>query len=70
MKLHTKLMLGLISAVFAASVATAAERGAKVNRHSQSGMYCNSVRMMPGDMEKDPVTSAQKHLNEVKAKLN
>ncbi|MDP1681130.1 MAG: Spy/CpxP family protein refolding chaperone [Burkholderiales bacterium] len=70
MKLPTKIMLGLISALFAASVATAAERGAKKSQYNHHGMYCNSMGMMPGDMGRDPVASAQKHLDELKAKLN
>jgi len=69
MKPHTKLLLGLIPALFAAGVATAAEPDAKMGRHHH-GMYCNSMGMMPGNMGRDPVASAQTHLNELKAKLN
>jgi len=61
-------MLGLISALFAASVATAAETGTKMGQHHH-GMYCNGMGMMSGNMGKDPVASAQKHLDELKAKL-
>lgn len=69
MKLHTKLALGLISFLFAASFATAAERGAKMSRHNY-GMDCNSMSMMSGGMGMDSVARATKHLSELKAKLN
>lgn len=68
MKLHTKLTLGLIFTLFAASVATAAEHGAKMSRHNK-GMDCSSMGVMPGDMGKDPVARAHKHLSELNAKL-
>jgi hypothetical protein len=68
MKLQTKLMLGLISAVFAAHVATAAESGAKMSRHHH-GKDCNRMGMMSGDMGMDSVASAQKHLEELKTQL-
>jgi len=69
MKLQTKVILGLISAVFAAHVATAAESGAKMSRHHH-GMDCNRMGMMSGGMGMDPVASAQKQLDELKAQLN
>lgn len=69
MKLHTKIALGLISAMFAANVATAAERSGKMHRYNQE-MYCNSMGIVPGDMKKDPVARSHKHLSELKAKLN
>ena len=69
MKLHTKFTLGLISALFAVSVATAAERDARMHRYNYE-MGCNSMGMAPGDMGQDPVLRAQKHLSEMKAKLH
>ncbi len=68
MKLHTKLTLGLISSLFAASLVTAAEHGAKMSQHNP-GMDCHSMSMMPGDMGADPVAHAHKHLSELNAKL-
>lgn len=69
MKLHTKIALGLISALFAASIATAADRGTKMHRYNQE-MYCNGMGIVPGDMWTDPVARSDKHLSEMKAKLN
>jgi len=69
MKLHAKLMLGLISSLFAASIATAAGHGTKMSPHHH-GMDCNSMSMMSGDMSMDPVARTQKHLSELNAKLN
>lgn len=69
MKLHTKLALGLISSVFVANLATAADQGMRMSRNNP-GMNCNSMGFMPGDTERDPVARAQKHLSELKAKLN
>jgi len=68
MKLHTKLTLGLISSVFAANLATAAESGAKMTMNNP-GMDCNSMSMMPGDMGMNPTARAQKHLSELNAAL-
>lgn len=69
MKLHTKLTLGLVSSLFAVSLATAAASGTKMGPY-HSGMGCDGMGMMSGDMRRDPVARAQKHLNELKAKLN
>lgn len=69
MKLHTKLALGLISSLFVANLATAAEPGTKMSRHNL-GMDCNNMSYMPGDMRTDPIARAQKNLSELKAKLN
>jgi len=68
MKLHTKLTLGLISSLFAVSLATAADHDAKMSRHHH-GSDCNSMGMMSGDMGKDPVARVHQHLGELKAKL-
>ncbi|KAF0101472.1 MAG: hypothetical protein FD187_1976 [bacterium] len=69
MKLHTKLTLGLMSSLLAASLATAAGPGAKMGPH-HAGMDCNGMGMMPGDMKMEPVARANKHLTELKAQLN
>lgn len=69
MKLHTKLTLGLVSSLFAVSLATAATSGAKMGPY-HAGMDCNGMGMMSGDMKRDPVARAQKHLSELNAKLN
>lgn len=69
MKLHTKLALGLISSLFVANLATAAEPGTKMSRHNL-GMDCNNMSYMPGDMRTDPIARAQKNLSGLKAKLN
>lgn len=69
MKLHTKLTLGLVSSLFAVSLATAATSGTKMGPY-HSGMDCNGMGMMSGDMKMDPVARAQKHLSELNAKLN
>jgi len=66
MKLHTKLTLGLISSLFVVSLATA---GTKMGPY-HSGMGCDGMGMMSGDMKMDPVARAEKHLGELKAKLN
>lgn len=68
MKLHTKLTLGLISSVFAANLALAADSSAKMNMNSP-GMDCNGMSMMPGDMGTNPVDRAKKHLGELQTKL-
>lgn len=69
MKLHTKLTLGLVSSLFAVSLATAANSGAKMGPY-HAGMDCNGMGMMSGDMKMDPVARAQQHLIELNAKLN
>jgi periplasmic protein CpxP/Spy len=69
MKLHTKLTLGLVSSLFAASLATAATSGTKMGPY-HAGMGCDGMGMMSGDMKRDPVARAQKHLSELNAKLN
>lgn len=69
MKLHTKLTLGLVSSLFVVGLATAAASGTKMGSH-HSGMDCNGMGMMSGDMKKDPAARAQKHLGELNAKLN
>ena len=66
MKLHTKLTLGLISSLFAVSLATA---GTKMGPY-HAGMGCDGMGMMSGDMKMDPVARAEKHLGELKAELN
>lgn len=69
MKLHTiPTKLALISILFAASLATAADQG--TNMHRAHDMGCNSMGMMSGDTKMDPVARAQKHLGELKTKLN
>lgn len=68
MNTHTKLALGLISSVFAANLAMAADNGAKMPMHNP-GMDCKGMSMMPGDMGANPVARAQQHLAELKAKL-
>ncbi len=70
MKLHTKLMLGLISSFFAVSLATAAGHDTKTSPHHHHGADCDRMSSMSGDMETDPVARAQKHLSELKTKLN
>ncbi len=65
MKLPTKILLGLIP-VFAMSVASAAAHDAKMGHHK--GKDCD-MSMMSGEMGKDPVATATKHLAELKAKL-
>ena len=69
MKLHTKLTLGLVSSLFAVSLATAATSGTKMGPY-HAGMGCDGMGTMSGDMKRDPVARAQKHLSELKAKLN
>lgn len=69
MKLHTKLTLGLVSSLFAVSLATAATSGVKMGPY-HAGMDCNGMGMMSGDMRMDPVARAQIHLSELNAKLN
>lgn len=69
MKLHTKLTLGLVSSLFAVSLATAATSDTKMGQN-HAGTDCNGMGMMSGDMKMDPVARAQKHLSELKAKLN
>ncbi len=59
MKLHSKLTLGLISSLFAASLATAAGPGTKMGPY-HAGMDCNGMGMMWGDMKMDPSARAQK----------
>ena len=68
MKLPTKLTLGLISSLLVASLATAAEQGAKMSRQTP-GMDCNGMSMMPGDMGADPIVRAHTHLSDLNAKL-
>ena len=68
MKLHTKFTLVLISSVFAANLASAAESGAKTTMNNP-GMNCNDMSMMPGDMGMNPVARAEKHLSELNAAL-
>lgn len=69
MKLHTKLMLGLASSLFVVSFTTAAASGTKMGPY-HSGMDCNGMGMMSGDMKWDPAARAQKRLGELNAKLN
>jgi hypothetical protein len=68
MKLHTKLTLGLISSVFAANLALAADSGAKMSMNN-IGMDGKGMNMMPGDMSANPVADSQMHLSELKAEL-
>ncbi len=69
MKLRTKLTLGLMSSLLAASIATATEYTSEMNPN-KSAMNSNSMGMMSGDMKMDPVATSTKHLNELKDKLN
>jgi protein CpxP len=69
MKLYTQITLGLISSLLAVSVATAADPGSRMKRHNhESG--CDGMGLMQGDMKMDHVARAEKHLSELKAKLN
>lgn len=68
MKLPTKLTLGLVSSLFAVSLATAAGSGTKMGPY-HAGMDCNGMGMMSGDMRMDPVARSHKHLSELHAKL-
>lgn len=68
MKPHTKLTMGLISTVFAANLALAADSGAKMDMNSPD-MHCKNMSMMPGDMDTNPVDHAKKHLAELEAQL-
>ena len=61
MKLRTSLMLTLISSVLTLGVATAAEHVGKMSGEKHE-MDC-------GEMMKDPVERADKHLSELKARL-
>lgn len=70
MKPHTiPKTLGLISMLFAVSLAMAADPGMNMHRQGHD-MGCGSMGMMSGDTKMDPVARAQKHLGELKAKLN
>ena len=69
MKLHTKLTLGLMSSLLAASIATATEYTPEMNPN-KSAMNSNSMGTMSGDMKKDPVATTTRHLTELKDKLN
>lgn len=69
MKVHTQIMLGLLSSVLAVSVATAADSDSKMKGHKHE-TDCEGMSMMQGDMKMDHVASAQKHLSEFKGKLN
>ena len=69
MKLHTKLTLGLMSSLLAASIATATEYTPEMNPN-KSAMNSNSMGTMSGDMKRDPVATTTRHLTELKDKLN
>jgi protein CpxP len=69
MKLYTQITLGLISSLLAVSVATAAEPGHMMKQHKNE-TNCYGMGMMHGDMKMDHVARAEKHLSELKAKLN
>lgn len=68
MNTHTSITLGLISSMLAISVATAAVPGDKMKHHGETGCY--GMGMTQGDMKMDHLAMAQKHLGELKAKLN
>lgn len=68
MKRPTKLALGLISALFMANIATAAQHGTRMD-WNHYGMDCYGTNMMPGGYGADPVARANKHLDELKAAL-
>ncbi|MES1998958.1 MAG: Spy/CpxP family protein refolding chaperone [Pseudomonadota bacterium] len=80
MKLYTKVALGLIASVFAAGVASAADRSGMMYGHHATGcndvgmmhgygaMGCDEMGMMYGKMM-DPAAIAHKHLIELKAEL-
>lgn len=68
MKLPTKLTIGLISTVFAANLALAADSDAKMDMKSHD-MHCKNMSMMPGDMDTNPVEHAKKHLAELETQL-
>ena len=69
MKVHTQIMLGLLSSMFAVSMATAADSDNMMKGHKHRA-DCEGMSMMQGDMKIDHVAGAQKHLNELKGKLN
>lgn len=69
MKLRSQITLGLISSLLAVSVATAADPGNRMKRHHHE-TDCDGMGMMQGDMKMDHVARAEKHLTELKAKLN
>lgn len=69
MKLHTKLALGVISTLFAVSIAVAAGYDAKMSQHTHS-KRCNSMNPLSGEMGMDSAARATKHLRELKARLN
>lgn len=69
MKLYTKLTLGIISSVFAVGVATAAEHDDTMHGQKHE-MNCDGMGMMHDHTKMDPVARAQKHLIELKTKLN
>jgi Spy/CpxP family protein refolding chaperone len=68
MKLHSQIMLGLLSTVFVFNVASAADSESKMKGHKHE-MNCEGMGMH-GDMQMDPSAQAQKHLGELKSKLN
>ncbi|MHB1332013.1 MAG: Spy/CpxP family protein refolding chaperone [Sulfuriferula sp.] len=68
MKLRTKIALGLLSSVFAVGIATAANHEMGHGQKHERG--CEGMGMMRGHMMKDPVATANKHLSELKTKLD
>ncbi len=69
MKVHTQIMLGLLSSVFAVGVATAVDSDSKMKGYKHE-TNCEGMSMMHGDMKMDHVAQAQKHLSELKDKLH
>ncbi len=68
MKFHSQMMLGLLSTVFVFNVASAADNESKMKGHKHE-MKCEGMGMH-GDMQMDHSAQAQKHLSELKSKLN
>ena len=67
MKLHSQIMLGLLSSMFVLNVASADDRDTKMKGHRQE-MNCDGMGMH-GDMKMGHSAQAQKHLSELKSKL-
>lgn len=68
MKVRTQIMLGLFSSMLAVSAASAVDSDSKMKGHKHE-MNCEGMNMH-GDMKMDHSAQAQKHLNELKSKLN
>lgn len=69
MKHFTKVVLGLFSTLLAVNIALADERYGKSGQHKYD-KGCESTNRMSGEMGVDAIARANKHLNELKTKLN